>query len=186
MKPPQTLGESLFWSYANLAMAHRALAAGETTWGRIGYMVRARLYKGLCAGTMNLGSLVDEERVKLNLDRVCAYCGCDGPLSVDHLLPRKRGGLDVADNIVWSCRTCNSSKGARDVLEWYRDRGEFPPLLLLRRYLKLAIQHCTVHGLLRVPLADAADLALPFSVAAIPGSFPPPSDLVLVTAARRG
>lgn len=34
MKPPETLGESLYLSYANLAMAHRALSAGETTWGR--------------------------------------------------------------------------------------------------------------------------------------------------------
>lgn len=184
MKPPVTLGESLYLSYANLAMAHQALSAGETTWGRAGYMVRARLYRGLCGGTMSLGSLVDEERVKLNLDRACAYCGCDGPLSVDHLLPRKRGGPDVADNIVWCCRPCNSSKGARDVLEWYQDRGEFPPLLLLRRYLKLAIQHCADQDLLRVPLDAAANLKLPFSVAAIPRAYPPPSELVLVAAAR--
>jgi len=123
-----TVGGSLHWCYANLAMAHAALDSGATAYGRPHFMVRARLLKGLTEGTMAVGSLVEDERLKFVLPRACCYCGTDGRLSVDHLIPTSRGGLDSGDNIVWSCGPCNSSKGATDLLRWYAGRGEFPPL----------------------------------------------------------
>jgi hypothetical protein len=56
-------------------------------------------------------------------------------------------------------------------------QGRFPPLLLLRRYLKLAFRHCEGAGLLDT---DATDVAgLPFDLDALPVTFPPPSELVL-------
>jgi 5-methylcytosine-specific restriction endonuclease McrA len=42
----------------------------------------------------------------------CAYCG--GPAStVDHVLPRSRGGPDSWENLVACCVRCNNSKGDR-------------------------------------------------------------------------
>jgi 5-methylcytosine-specific restriction endonuclease McrA len=42
----------------------------------------------------------------------CRYCG--GPAnSLDHVLPRARGGLTTEHNLVAACRSCNSRKGAR-------------------------------------------------------------------------
>jgi 5-methylcytosine-specific restriction endonuclease McrA len=32
---------------------------------------------------------------------------------VDHVIPRRLGGLDSDDNLVASCRRCNLSKGGR-------------------------------------------------------------------------
>jgi len=172
-----TIGESLHWSYANLAMAHAAVSSQATGYGKPHYMIRARLYKGLRAGSMKLGSLLDDERLKLVLPRACCYCGVSNGLSLDHLFPSKSGGPDTGDNVVWACRPCNSSKGARDLVEWLVSRGQFPPLLLLRRYLKLAIQCCEDRGLLDVPISEAP--ALPFSLGAIPHAFPAPSNLIL-------
>jgi len=172
-----TVGGSLHWCYANLAMAHAALNSGATAYGRSHFMVRARLLKGLNEGTMAVGSLVEDERLKFLLPRACCYCGADGRLSVDHLIPTSRGGLDSGDNIVWSCGPCNSSKGATDLLRWYAGRGEFPPLLLLRRYLKLAIGYCAVRELLGVSLAEIPDL--PFDLGSVPQAFPAPGGLVL-------
>lgn len=45
----------------------------------------------------------------------CRYCAC--PVSsdptIDHIQPRKYGGLHGVDNLVVACRSCNSRKGAR-------------------------------------------------------------------------
>ena len=172
-----TVGELLYWCYANLAMAHAALDGGATAYGRQHYMVRTRLLNGLTEGTMTVGSLVDDDRLKLVLPRACCYCGAGERLSVDHLIPVSRGGPESADNIVWACAPCNSSKGAGDVLRWYAGRREFPPLLLLRRYLKLAIGYCAARNLLGTPLAELPEI--PFDLASVPESFPPPGELIL-------
>ena len=174
---PNTIGELLHWSYANLAMAHSAVTAKAEKYGRIQFMVRARLYAGLNKQTMTIGPLADDERLKMVLPQACCYCACREQLSVDHLIPTKRGGANSGDNLVWACRSCNSSKGARDAIEWLTERGQFPPLLLLRRYLKLAIEMCRGRDLLDTPVADAPEL--PFSLAAVPTSFPVPGQLRL-------
>lgn len=52
---------------------------------------------------------------------VCRYCGVsDTPLTLDHVIPRSRGGSDSPMNLVLACRPCNSSKGARTPAEWGR------------------------------------------------------------------
>jgi hypothetical protein len=174
---PATIGESLHWSYANLGMAHAAVTKQAAVYGRSHYMIRARLFRGLRDGAMGVGSLLDDERLKLVLPQACCYCGVRANLSLDHLFASKVGGRDSADNIVWSCRSCNSSKGARDLLAWLGSRGQFPPLLLLRRYLKLAIGHCEDRQLLGVPLGETPEL--PFALREIPHEFPAPAGLIL-------
>lgn len=45
---------------------------------------------------------------------VCQYCGFHGePLSIDHVLPRSRGGTDVWENVTTACVPCNTRKGNR-------------------------------------------------------------------------
>jgi 5-methylcytosine-specific restriction endonuclease McrA len=45
---------------------------------------------------------------------VCQYCGSDRPgLTVDHVIPRSRGGESVWENIVAACAACNRRKGNR-------------------------------------------------------------------------
>ena len=44
----------------------------------------------------------------------CQYCGnTGGDLTVDHVLPRSRGGLHTWDNVVTACRSCNHRKGGK-------------------------------------------------------------------------
>ena len=44
----------------------------------------------------------------------CQYCGHEGAtLTVDHVVPRSRGGESVWENIVASCAPCNRKKGNR-------------------------------------------------------------------------
>jgi 5-methylcytosine-specific restriction endonuclease McrA len=46
----------------------------------------------------------------------CQYCGRRGTafdLTLDHILPRSRGGRTVAENLVAACQVCNNRKGDR-------------------------------------------------------------------------
>lgn len=172
-----TIGELLHWSYANLAMAHSAITAKVDKYGRTQFMIRSRLYKALNQQAMSIGPLADDERLKMILPQACCYCGTRDHLSVDHLIPTRKGGANVGDNLVWACRSCNSSKCARDALEWLMEKDQFPPILLLRRYLKLAVEMSRERKLMDTPLVAAPEL--PFSLSAIPQIFPQPGQLRL-------
>jgi len=41
----------------------------------------------------------------------CQYCGVRASLTVDHVIPRSKGGDSTWDNIVASCAPCNRRKG---------------------------------------------------------------------------
>ena len=43
----------------------------------------------------------------------CQYCGARSYLTVDHVVPRSRGGADAWENLVWSSKTVNTRKGNR-------------------------------------------------------------------------
>jgi 5-methylcytosine-specific restriction endonuclease McrA len=176
---PKTIKELLHWSYANLAMAHAAVKKNNEKYERTHFIIRSRLYKGLNENTMTIGQLAEDEKLKLFLPQACCYCGSKELLAADHLIPIKRGGENKGENLIWACRTCNSSKGAKDMLEWLNEKGQFPPLLLLRRYLKLAIELCQEKGIMETELSDAPEL--PISLSAIPISYPQPDQLKLWT-----
>ncbi|MGH2520165.1 MAG: HNH endonuclease, partial [Chloroflexota bacterium] len=46
----------------------------------------------------------------------CQYCGVSHPahtMTLDHVLPRSRGGKSAWENLVASCHACNHRKGDR-------------------------------------------------------------------------
>jgi len=48
----------------------------------------------------------------------CVYCGtASGRLTLDHVVPRSRGGDSVWENVVTSCAPCNLRKGNRSLEE---------------------------------------------------------------------
>jgi len=48
----------------------------------------------------------------------CQYCGRQTPrLTIDHVIPRHRGGAHTWRNLVTACPTCNRHKGGRSLEE---------------------------------------------------------------------
>ena len=174
-----TVAARLNWSYANLAMAHAAYKNGAQKYGPFPYFqIRARLFAGLNSGSMSVGSLFDDERLKLLSPANCAYCGVSNPGTADHLLPQVKGGDHRGENLVPCCRSCNSAKGGKDVMSWHRARRAFPSLSIVRRYLKLAMITAEDVGLMQ-SLVDAPETVnLPFEVMAVPMTYPVPPALV--------
>jgi hypothetical protein len=78
----------------------------------------------------------------LNLGGVCIYCGDDRikKLTIEHLIPKCRGGIDRRPNLGVSCAKCNHDKGPLTDAEFLYLRNE--PELMKR------LQH-RVHFLLK-------------------------------------
>lgn len=51
---------------------------------------------------------------------ICAYCGSTRDLTIDHMIPRSRGGEHTFKNLCCCCRKCNEEKGDRTPEEWGR------------------------------------------------------------------
>jgi 5-methylcytosine-specific restriction endonuclease McrA len=51
----------------------------------------------------------------------CGYCGrTPHRLTLDHIVPKSKGGRDVRSNLVAACRRCNDSKGSRPLWDWWQ------------------------------------------------------------------
>lgn len=63
----------------------------------------------------------------------CQYCGASGKLTLDHVVPRSRGGRSLWENVVASCGPCNLRKGDRlpDEAQMYPRVKPRPPSAVL-------------------------------------------------------
>jgi len=43
-------------------------------------------------------------------DNTCQYCGSQKRLTIDHVIPKSRGGQDTWENMVVACSSCNIKK----------------------------------------------------------------------------
>lgn len=59
----------------------------------------------------------------------CFYCGSTERLTVDHIIPLKHGGSNLASNMIASCHSCNSTKNGNRLLP------KFEKLSLDKAYL---------------------------------------------------
>ena len=60
-------------------------------------------------------------------DHCCQYCGYKGErLSLDHVIPRSRGGGHTWDNITTACLSCNVVKGNRTPKEAHMPLKRIP------------------------------------------------------------
>jgi 5-methylcytosine-specific restriction endonuclease McrA len=57
---------------------------------------------------------LNRHEVFLRDDFTCQYCGLrTRDLTLDHVIPRSKGGRDSWENLVSACKTCNHRKGQR-------------------------------------------------------------------------
>lgn len=82
----------------------------------------------------------------------CVYCQRDlhqaDPFEVtlDHLLPRSLGGTHEPTNLVTACRSCNSSRQAKDWQLWGTRQAQGRIKRLRNRKLPLALASALIEG----------------------------------------
>tara|TARA_Y100001956_G_C4069783_1_gene163361 strand:+ start:151 stop:522 length:372 start_codon:yes stop_codon:yes gene_type:complete len=72
-------------------------------------------------------------KIKQRWDYECAYCGSDKDLTIDHIVPRSKGGNDFTKNVVCCCNDCNQSKSHTPWEDWYFSQEFFS----MKRYDKI-------------------------------------------------
>lgn len=78
--------------------------------------------------TLNASGIISESdwlSILKYYNNACAYCGSTKALEQDHIIPLSKGGRNTPDNLVPACASCNRSKGARDLLDWYSESVHF-------------------------------------------------------------
>lgn len=61
----------------------------------------------------NRGVRLNRKRIYKRDNNQCVYCGSEKNLTIDHILPRSRGGKNSWTNLVTCCSSCNRKKGDR-------------------------------------------------------------------------
>lgn len=78
-------------------------------------------------------------------DHCCAYCGRQGDLEVEHVVPISKGGQHHLGNIVPACHSCNSNKRSKDAHAWFKDQPFYSEHRWQRIQSVLQAAHPLVH-----------------------------------------
>ena len=175
----ENFGEYLYWAYANFQMLFAAFHRHLRQYNQMCYMIRAKYYKGYQEGRFQIRDLMPNNMAKLRSDNLhCWYCGREvsnpRELTIDHIFPRSKGGTNDTDNIFLVCKSCNSSKGNKDIIEWYHDPNIYPPLYIIAHYLKQIYSYAKENDLLDKHAEDLDAMDLPFNYKFIQLEYPQP------------
>jgi 5-methylcytosine-specific restriction endonuclease McrA len=112
-------GAYSFESWRELSAVQATLEHPDHDWIRgVGFSLRApRVIRLLdCDRGPRQGLRFNRRNVFARDGNQCQYCGRHFPtseLSLDHVVPRSRGGMTSWENIVCACVACNVRKGGR-------------------------------------------------------------------------
>jgi len=148
----ETIRDIIFYQYAKIiaksAFNHEdGQSAKKGSFGLI-----ANKFKDLKIGTISWSDIMREDMQFVESDKKCIYCGTLENITKEHIVPktfkindrcRCCDAIQGIHNIIWACKSCNSSKGTKGLYHFYQDKLEgdrkfydFIPTLLEKKYLK--------------------------------------------------
>lgn len=160
----KTIREEIFWQYAKLISKSAGFGIDNRAFQMSTFI---KLRDGKMKWSSAIGEYIKEHERK----NACIYCGSDEKLTVEHILPSSRGGPNIADNAIFVCKKCNSSKKDRRLYEWfgYSNKDKIPSIAE-GKYLKLLYELHEKLGTLGInvkelkeklcPKCDMGDLCL--------------------------
>ena len=62
----------------------------------------------------NMAVEINRKNILARDEYICQYCeSSNTPLTIDHVIPKVKGGMDIWENLVAACKPCNQKKGDR-------------------------------------------------------------------------
>jgi len=109
---------AIYSGRAEIIEVHEFLTIGSSQ-GPLPFPTKVRFITGIIAAkvkNLNTGAVLSKKSLFLRDRGICQYCSKNISLSigtVDHVVPKSKGGGHVWQNVVWSCEKCNQKKGSR-------------------------------------------------------------------------
>jgi len=153
MPPPfvKTIREEILYEYAKL-ISRSAYS----------FLQRAFItdrFKKLRNGEISVSGTIREWEREQELLQECVFCGSKEDLTTDHLIPRNKGGDDSSDNLVLSCKSCNTSRGDRGIFEWRGlEKKDSLHRLVAGKYLKQLLKLHETAGTLEISKKELKQL----------------------------
>ncbi|MFB3888990.1 MAG: HNH endonuclease [Candidatus Bathyarchaeia archaeon] len=155
----KTVRDLIFWQYAKIIAASAGI-------GKRDYGFVMNRFKQLRQGEIFWNEIREYVKEKEQGDE-CIFCGARTDLTLEHLLPRAFNGPDVEKNLVWVCKRCNSSKGARRLYEHFAIQAGVEaakygvPRIAEGKYLKFAFETLKEKGFLEMGEAELNSAVCP-------------------------
>ena len=148
----KSIKDLIFYQYAKI-VAKRALTGGDAAAAkRSHYGFVKQTFRQLRDGTKNWSDITREDWQLVESERACAYCGSQGQLQREHIVPRSLcikpecatcDTLHGIHNQVLACLECNRFKATKGLYQFYQARfpgdakfyDQIPPLVE-KKYLK--------------------------------------------------
>lgn len=86
----------------------------------------------------------------IHRDNKCMYCGSTnhGDLTIDHVIPKSRGGASNWENCVAACKTCNNKKGDRTPREANMRLLKQPVAPTINEFIQIKMKQMGISGFL--------------------------------------
>jgi len=103
---------------AEVIETHDYLTIG-TSRGPIPFPIKARFVTGVIMANIkriNMHAQLSRKNIFLRDDGRCQYCSVRVNMktgTIDHIVPRSKGGMHAWENVVIACIACNQKKGSR-------------------------------------------------------------------------
>jgi ribosomal protein L37AE/L43A len=153
----KTIRDLIYYQYAKI-IARRAFKAANGKEAKAqSYGFIKQTFGELKSGAKSWSDITREDWQFVEAQKKCIYCGKEEDLHKEHIVPKSLGirpDCETCDTIqgihnqIWACRECNSSKGAKGLYEFFKEKypGErkFYDLiepLVEKKYLK-TIYNC--------------------------------------------
>ena len=155
----KSVKDLIYWQYAKII----ADSAGI---GKKDYGFVMNKFKQLKQGSISWNEIREyiKEREYSN---ECIFCGATTNLTLEHLLPQKYNGPNTEKNLVWICKSCNSSKGSRRLYEYFALQAGVEaakygvPRIAEGKYLKFAYESLKENNLLETTAAQLSNVICP-------------------------
>ena len=107
---------AVYGGRAEIIEAHESLVIG-TTRGPVPFPLKVRFITGIIAARvkkLSTHAILSKKNLFIRDRGACQYCDMNISLkhgTVDHVIPKSRGGKHRWENVVLSCVRCNQAKG---------------------------------------------------------------------------
>ena len=150
-KEVKTIRDLIFYQYAKIIVRSALKCEDGMQAKKSSYGFIKNKFRELRDNDIHWSAILREDIQFVESDKKCIFCGSLDNLTKEHIVPKTLkvnercktcDHIQGIHNIIWSCQSCNSSKGQKGLYKYFQELhgdkhfSDFVPPLLEKKYLK--------------------------------------------------